>query len=179
MVTGCRLERLGSILTPAIRRAILYRGSPRIVEADRKLRMIDARSFLVLSFPPGISSRVLLHRGEERHRSAPSRVARPSGARRSPINEYLKAFAWLSGERMEHDRSLNVTVPRRLHSACHDLTPAEYELIRYGQHPALTLSDIPPSPRREVGISDLAKASTAAAECDLDRRVVITVTATA
>jgi hypothetical protein len=27
---------------------------------------------------------------------------------------------------------------RRLHSACHDLTPAEYELIHYGQHPALT-----------------------------------------
>jgi putative transposase len=25
---------------------------------------------------------------------------------------------------------------RRLHSACHDLTPAEYELIYYGQHPA-------------------------------------------
>ena len=27
---------------------------------------------------------------------------------------------------------------RRLHSACHDLTPAEYELIHYRQHPALT-----------------------------------------
>ena len=27
---------------------------------------------------------------------------------------------------------------RRLHSACHDLTPAEYELIYYGQHPALS-----------------------------------------
>jgi putative transposase len=27
---------------------------------------------------------------------------------------------------------------RRLHSGCHDLTPAEYELIHYGQHPALT-----------------------------------------
>jgi putative transposase len=27
---------------------------------------------------------------------------------------------------------------RRLHSACHDLTPAEYELIHHGQHPALT-----------------------------------------
>jgi putative transposase len=25
---------------------------------------------------------------------------------------------------------------RRLHSACHDLTPVEYELIYYGQHPA-------------------------------------------
>jgi putative transposase len=27
---------------------------------------------------------------------------------------------------------------RRLHSACLDRTPAEYELIHYGQHPALT-----------------------------------------
>jgi transposase InsO family protein len=27
---------------------------------------------------------------------------------------------------------------RRLHNACHDLTPAEYELIHDGQHPALT-----------------------------------------
>jgi putative transposase len=27
---------------------------------------------------------------------------------------------------------------RRLHSGCHDLTPAEYELIHYCQHPALT-----------------------------------------
>jgi putative transposase len=27
---------------------------------------------------------------------------------------------------------------RRLHSACHDLTPAEYEQSHYGQHPVLT-----------------------------------------
>ena len=27
---------------------------------------------------------------------------------------------------------------RRLHSACHDLIPMEYEQIHYGQHPALT-----------------------------------------
>jgi putative transposase len=31
---------------------------------------------------------------------------------------------------------------RRLHSACHDLTPAEYELIHYGQHPALTKAGV-------------------------------------
>jgi len=25
---------------------------------------------------------------------------------------------------------------RRLHTACHDLTPVEYEQVFYGQHPA-------------------------------------------
>jgi putative transposase len=31
---------------------------------------------------------------------------------------------------------------RRLHSACHDLKPAEYELIHYRQHPALTEAEV-------------------------------------
>jgi putative transposase len=34
---------------------------------------------------------------------------------------------------------------RRIHSACHDLTPAEYEQIYYGQHPALTEALVPTS----------------------------------
>lgn len=34
---------------------------------------------------------------------------------------------------------------RRLHSACHDLTPVEYEQIYYGQHPALTEALVPTS----------------------------------
>lgn len=31
---------------------------------------------------------------------------------------------------------------RRLHTACHDLTPAEYEQIYYGQHPAQTAAGV-------------------------------------
>jgi putative transposase len=34
---------------------------------------------------------------------------------------------------------------RRLHSACHDLTPDEYEQIPYRQHPALTEALVPTS----------------------------------
>jgi putative transposase len=34
---------------------------------------------------------------------------------------------------------------RRLHSACHDLTPVEYEQIHYRQHPALTEALVPTS----------------------------------
>jgi putative transposase len=34
---------------------------------------------------------------------------------------------------------------RRLHSACHDLTPTEYEQIYYGQHPALAEVLVPTS----------------------------------
>jgi putative transposase len=32
---------------------------------------------------------------------------------------------------------------RRLHTACHDLTPVEYEQVFYGQHPAQQTVGVP------------------------------------
>ena len=52
-------------------------------------------------------------------------VIRPRGPWRGLDDVELATLEWVDW----HNH-------RRLHSACHDLTPAEYEMIHYRQHPA-------------------------------------------